>query len=109
MTCETHGNLTICRSGPWHLTRGKCLWCGVETFQLVAPAMGGWCGFDHQCGGCGIYWNDEGGVDLRSIWEDSEEGQARKRRMAVVAAVPVEAVKPYEDVIHETLRDALYP
>jgi hypothetical protein len=92
----------ICGPGPCHLTRGKCLWCGCETHQLVAPVYDGWCGFDHVCGECGIYWSDEGGVDLRPIWEDSEEGQARKKRVERVAAHPGPE-QSFSEILRKTL------
>jgi hypothetical protein len=102
MTCASSGTLTICGPGPWRLTRGQCLWCGKETRQLVAPVHGGWCGFDHQCGECGIYWTDDDGVDMRSIWEDSESGRDRKRRIARVEAWdgPEES---FSDILRKTL------
>jgi len=100
MACATAGGLTICRSGPWDKLVSRCLWCGRDTMHLVAPVHGGWCGFDEICGECGIYSTTEG-IDLRPIWEDSEEGQARKRRIQQVAEHPGPVVDMAE-VIRKT-------
>jgi hypothetical protein len=101
MSCVSSVNLTICCPGPWDKIVTRCHWCGKDTIHLVAAVHGGWCGFDDICGECGIYSTGDEGPDCRPIFEDSEEGQARKRRIVQVSAHPGPIVNMSE-VIRQT-------